>query len=135
MEIENIEFVEDVNFDFVDSLQNNGTNYLIVFDDSCQQFRNSSDFKKIAAAGRHRGLNTFYIKHNLFHKSKFGTEIELWNTHNVLFKSPRDVLEDGRLSVQLGLGLLLVDWYKYATSVPFGQLLIDLSTRTDDRLR
>ena len=33
------------------------------------------------------------------------------------------------------VGLSLVDWYKDATSVPFGHLLIDLSPRTDDRLR
>ena len=36
---------------------------------------------------------------------------------------------------QLGLGSELVDWYRDATSVPFGHLLIDLLPRTDDRLR
>ena len=39
------------------------------------------------------------------------------------------------LSTQLGLGSELVDWYRDATSVPFGYLLNDLSPRTDDRLR
>ena len=39
------------------------------------------------------------------------------------------------LGAQLGLGSELVDWYRDATSVPFGHLLIDLSPRTDDRLR
>ena len=39
------------------------------------------------------------------------------------------------LSTQLGLGSELVDWYRDATSVPFGHLLIDLSPRTDDSLR
>ena len=39
------------------------------------------------------------------------------------------------LSTQLGLGSELVDWYRDATSVPFGHLFIDLSTRPDDRLR
>ena len=39
------------------------------------------------------------------------------------------------LSTQLGLGSELVDWYRDATSVPFGHLLIDFSPRTDDRLR
>ena len=37
-------------------------------------------------------------------------------------------------STQLGLGSELVDWYRDATSVPFGHLLVDLSPRTDDRL-
>ena len=39
------------------------------------------------------------------------------------------------LSTQLGLGSERVGWYRDATSVPFGHLLIDLSPRTDDRLR
>ena len=38
-------------------------------------------------------------------------------------------------STQMGLGSKLVDWYRDATSVPFGILLIDLSPGTDDRLR
>ena len=38
-------------------------------------------------------------------------------------------------STQLGLGSKLVNWYRDATSVPLGDLLIDLSPRTEDRLR
>ena len=38
------------------------------------------------------------------------------------------------LSTQSGLGSELVDWYRDATSVTVGHLLIDLLTRTDDRL-
>ena len=58
-----------------------------------------------------------------------------YKTHIVLFKSPLDVTQVTLLSTQLGLGSELVDWYRDAKSVPFGQLLIDLSPRTDDRLR
>ena len=39
------------------------------------------------------------------------------------------------LSTHLRLGSELVGWYRDATSVPYGHLLIDLSPRTDDRLR
>ena len=95
----------------------------------------SKAFVDIATAGRHRGLSTIYIKHNLFHQSKLGRDVELQNTHIVLFKSPRDVMQVTTLSTQLGFGSELVDWYRDATSVPFGQLLVDLSPRTDDRLR
>ena len=134
-EIENPELVEGVNFEFIDSLKNNGTKYLLNFDDSCEEICNSKAFVDIATAGRHRGLSTIYIKHSVFHHSKLGRDVELQNTHIVLFKSPRDVLQVTTLSTQLGLGSELVDWYRDATSVPFGHLLIDLSPRTDDRLR
>ena len=108
---------------------------MLVFDDSCESTCNSKAFVDIATAGRHRGLSTIYIKHNLFHQSKLGRDVELQNTHIVLFKSPRDVMQVTTLSTQLGHGSKLVDWYRDATSVPFGYLLIDLSPRTDDRLR
>ena len=134
-EIESLEFVRGVHFEFIDSLKNNGTKYLLVFDDSCEEICNSKAFVDIATAGRHRSLSKIYIKHNLFHQSKLGRDIELQNTHIVLFKSPRDVMQVTTLSTQLGLGSKLVDWYRDATSVPFGHLLIDLSPRTDDRLR
>ena len=62
-------------------------------------------------------------------------DVELQNTHIVLLKSPRDVHQVATLSVQLRLRSALVDWYRDATTVPFGHLLIDLSPRTDDRLR
>ena len=39
------------------------------------------------------------------------------------------------ISTQLGLGSELVDWYRDATSDPFDHSLIDLSLRTDNRLR
>ena len=61
--------------------------------------------------------------------------VELQNTHIVLFKSPRDVMQVTILNAQLGLGSELVDRYRDATSVPFCHLLIDLSPRTDDPLR
>ena len=134
-ENENLEFVKVVYFEFIDSLKNNGTKYLLIYDGSCEEICNSKAFVDNATAGRHRGLSTIYIKHNLFHQSKLGRDVELQNTHIVLFKSPRDVMQVTTLTIQLGHESELVDWYRDATSVPFGHLLIDLSPRTDDRLR
>ena len=133
-EIENLEFVRGVNLELTDSLRNNGTKYLLIFDDSYEKICNSKAFIDILTTGRHRGLSTIYIRRNLFHQSKLGKDVELQNTHIVLFKSPRDVMQVTTLSTQLGLGSELVDWYRDATSVPFDHLLIDLSPRTDDRL-
>ena len=75
------------------------------------------------------------MKHNLFHESIPRREVELQNTHIVLLKSLRDAMQVSTISAQLGLESKLVDWYRDATSVPYGRLLIDLSPPTDDRLR
>ena len=135
IEIDEVEFVQGIHFEFINSSKNKGTKYLLIFDDSCAEICNSKEFVDIATVGKHRGFSTIYIKHNLFHKSKLGRGVELQSTHIVLFKSPRDVHQVATLSVQLGLGSALVDWYREATSVLFGHLLIDLSPRKDDRLR
>ena len=134
-EIENLEFVQGVNFEFIDSLKNKGTKYLLVFEDSPEEFCNSKAFNDVPTAARHEGLSTIYIKHNLFHQSKLGRDVELQNTHIVFFKSPPDMMLVTTPSTQLGLGSELVDWYRDAKSVPFGYSLIDLSPHTDDRLR
>lgn len=133
--IQNIEFIQCVNFELVENLPSDGTNYLLIFDDSCAEISRSKEFEKIATSGRHKKLNAIYIKHNLFHKSAIGRDVELQNTHIVLFKSPRDVNQITRLGQQLGLGKKLTEWYKSATSKPFGHLLIDLSPRVSDKLR
>ena len=92
-EIENLEFVRGGNFEINDSLKNNGTKYMLIFDNSCEEICDSKAFVDIATARRHRSLRTIYIKHNLFHQSKLGRDVELQNTHIVLFKSPRDKMQ------------------------------------------
>ena len=109
--IENLVFVRGVNFEFIASLKDNGTNWLLIFDDSCDDICNSKAIVDIAAAGRLQGLSKIYIKHNLFHQSKLRRDVELQNTHIVLFRSLRDVMQVTTLSTQLGLGSELFDWY------------------------
>ena len=113
-DVKNIEFIEGVDFVFIQNLPNNETKYLLIFDDTCEEISSSNDFVKIATAGRHKGLSTIYIKHNLFHQSRLGRDIELKQTHIVWFKSSRDVLQINTLSQYFGLGSQLKDWYTKA---------------------
>ena len=87
IEIENFDCVQSKNFEITDSLKNNGTKNLLIFDDSCEKICNSEAVVFIAIASRHRGLSTIYIKHNLLHQSKHGRGFELQNTHTVFFSS------------------------------------------------
>ena len=130
-----LEFVQGLIFQFKDSLKNNGTKCLLFFDDSCEEICSSKTFADFATAGTHRGLSTIYTGHNLFQQSKLGRDVELQNTQIVPLKSPCDVMQFSTLGPQSGLGSELVDWYRDATSVPYGHLLIDLYPPTDDRLR
>ena len=59
--IKNNHFIQVVDFEFIQSLPNNGTKYLLIFDDYCEENSSSKEFVKIATAGRHKGLSTIYI--------------------------------------------------------------------------
>ena len=39
--IEGLEFVQGVNFDFIDSLKDNGTKFLLIFNDASEEICNS----------------------------------------------------------------------------------------------
>ena len=110
-EIENLEMVHGVNFEFIDSLKNNGTKYLLIRNEPCEETCSSKAFVDFATAGRHRGLSTFFIIHNLSHQSKRGRGVELQNTLMVLFKSPRKVMQVSKFCAQLGLTSKLVNCY------------------------
>ena len=71
-EIENLQFVQGVNFEFIDSLKNNGTRNLLFFGISCEEICSSQTFVDIATAGRHCGLSTFYITTTCFVKGNLG---------------------------------------------------------------
>ena len=131
---------QGVHFELMDSLKNDGTKCLLIFDDSCEVIYISKAFVEIATAGGHRWLSTIYIKHNLFHQSKLGRDVELENTHIVPFIYPFDEMPVSKLSAQLGFESELIDSRQNltcqdATSVLYGYLLIDLRPQTDDRLR
>ena len=106
---------------------------LLMFDDFCEKISNSK--QEFTTAGRHKGLNTIYNKHKLFHQSKLEKVVELQNTHTVFLKSPRDILQINSIGQQLILRSQLKEWYQDATSVPYGPLLIDLILISVDSLR
>ena len=107
--------------------------FFLNFDEFCTEIFNSKVFVDASAAGIQRGLSTIYIKRNFFHQSRIGPDVELHYMHIVLLKSSHDVMQVSTLNAQLGLASKLVGCYWDAKSVPYGQVLIDLSPRTDDR--
>ena len=85
-DVEEIEFVQGLDFDLINqSFTHDGKKRLLIFDDFSEELLKSKDFTRIATAGRHLGLHVLCIKHNLFHKSPIGRDVELQLTHIVLF--------------------------------------------------
>ena len=68
------------------------------FYDSCEEISSSKGFVKTASTGRHKGMITEYIKHNLFHQGRLGRSVDMQDTHIVSLKPLRDFLIMNTLS-------------------------------------
>ena len=126
-----IEFINHSGLEITKNL----SNCLLIFDDSCEENFNVKEFVKIATSARHRKLHVIYVKHNLFHQSKWSRTINLNTTHIILFKSLRDIQQIEYLGKQLNCLLLLKDAYKLAAAEPYGHLIIDLDPKTGQGLQ
>ena len=111
---------------------------LIVFDD---QMIDASKDKRIVnlftSGSHHRNLSVIYIVQNLFHQEKGSRSISLNSHYLVLFKNPRDKLQILPLARQMYPGQMdfFLNQYEEAVKRPFGYLLIDLKTITQDNCR
>ena len=127
----NIEFIPCLDFEMIKNLEN----CLLVFDDSCEEIYQEQAIVKVAVAGRHRKLHCIFVKHNLFHQSKWSRTIDLNTTHVILFKSPRDLQQIDYFGRQLKHLDFIREAYQRATTRPFGHLLIDFDPKTSEVLR
>ncbi len=138
-QVPNMEFIGCVDFGIIRDLKKDGTNYVVIFDDSCAEIYNSKDFESLATSGRHLKLNVLYIKHNLFQQSKYSRTIDLNNTHLILFKNPRDYEQIKSLFTRMGKCKFLTECYHSAVESTsnrgWGHLFIHLLPRKREELR
>ena len=82
----------------------------------------------------HRNLSVIYIVQNLFHQGKGSRSISLNSHYLVLFKNPRDKLQILTLAKQMYPRQtdFILKQHEEAVKRPFGYLLIDLKTTTQD---
>ena len=106
-----------------------------MFDD---QMIDASKDKRIVnfftRGSHHRNLSVIYIVQNLFHQGKGSRSISLNSHYLVLFKNPRDKLQILTLGKQMYPGQtdVFLNQYEEAVKRPFGYLLIDLKTTTQE---
>ena len=105
------EFVKFNGFDRLRNIEN----FLLVFDESCEEIYNDKEFVKLATAGRHKGLNVNYFKHSFFQQSQWSRSFDLNTSHVILFKSPRNLQQFNHLGRQLNAPKFLPQSYELAT--------------------
>ena len=64
-EIDNVEFVRGVHFEFINSLKINGTKYVLKNSDSCAEICNYKEFVDFATTSKHRGFSTINLTQDI----------------------------------------------------------------------
>ena len=108
---------------------------LIVFDDQMIDVSKDKRIVNLFTRGsHHRNLSVIYIVQNLFHQGKGSRSISLNSHYLVLFKNPRDKLQILTLAKQMYPRQtdFILKQHEEAVKRPFGYLLIDLKTTTQD---
>ena len=85
-------------------------------------------------SSHNRNLSVIYIVQNLFHQGKGSHSISLNSHYLVLFENPRDKLQILTLAKQMYPRQtdFILKQHEEAVKRPFGYLLIDLNTTTQD---
>jgi len=109
---------------------------LLILDDLMDETNESVSaiFTKIY---HHRNVSVMYITQNMFPKNKHARTISLNSHCMILFKNSRDAGQFATLARQMypSGSKFAIEAFKDATEAPFGYLLVDLKTDTDEKHR
>ena len=111
---------------------------LNVFDDQMIDAGGDKRIVNLFTRGsHHRNLSLIYIMQTLFHQGKGSRSISLNSRYLVLFKNPGDKLQIVTLAKQMYPGQThsFIQRYEEVMQRPFGYLLVDLKTTTQENCR
>lgn len=111
---------------------------LIVIDDLMTELANDKKMTNLFTKGSHHmNISVIFIVQNLFYNAKEMRTININTSYFILLKNPRDKSQIEHLGKQMFPGTkgYLRDAYNDATSRPFGYLIVDCKSDTDDKVR
>ena len=82
MQLKNFKFIQGVNFELIENLPNNRTKYLLIFDDSRDEYSNSKQLLKTATAGKHRVLEIKF-----FSSKQIAKKYRVTRSAHILFQA------------------------------------------------
>ena len=132
--ISNIRFVEGLNIDETDSIENS----LCIYDDlMAQTSKNESICELFTEGSHHKNVSVICLLQNLYNKGKENRTMNLNSQYLILFKNPRDLQQISVLARQMypGKSQRFMDKFVEATTKPYGYLLVDLKQNTKDKDR
>ena len=112
------------------------SNTLLILDDSLTELLNTPSFTNLIVKDcHHKNFVCIYISHNLFAPSKYGRTATINFNYIVLFPNSRDRLTVSNLARQTVLGSKLLHAYQEISKDIFQPLILDFTTRCQDKYR
>jgi len=135
--------VDGVQIDYVEGLPDQSaieeySPSLIVVNDLMTELANDKKMTNLFTKGSHHmNISVIFIVQNLFYNAKEMRTININTSYFVLLKNPRDKSQIEHLGKQMFPGTkgYLRDAYHDATSKPFGYLIVDCKSDTNDKVR
>jgi hypothetical protein len=133
--ITGIEFFEGLpSSSFINEWSNAATPTLIVLDDLIEKVCSSEAMLHLFTVQvHHLSISTIVLSQSLYPLGKYGRVYSLNCTYIVLFRNLRDGLQIRRFGGQLFPynPKYFMQAYEHATSIPFGNLIIDIHPHSD----
>lgn len=112
---------------------------LVIVDDKSDLSNSSSFMSEFTVNSHHMRFSICFLVHSIYFPSKFMKTIQLSATGFFLFKSMRDLNMIQNLARQIEPNKVkykkIMNWYRIATSKPYGYLFVNLSVKCPEILR
>ena len=111
---------------------------LVVVDDLMTELANDKKMTNLFTKGSHHmNISVIFIVQNLFYNAKEMRTININTSYFILLKNPRDKSQIEHFGKQMFPGTkgFLREAYADATSKPYGYLIIDCKSDTNDKVR
>ena len=135
----NIEFVRSIpsNLEHDSYFDIRKRNLMVIDDQMADAVEDKRIVNLFTRGSHHHNLSITYIVQNLFYQGKGGRGISLNSHYLVLFKNPPDKLQVLTLAKQMYPRHtdFFINHYEHAVQRPFGYLLVDLKTTTQENCR
>ena len=119
-------------------LSNDQGHSCLILDDLMTDIHSTKNIEKLwTVHSHHSKMSIIYLAHNLYQKSPSARTISLNTQYYVLFKNHRDTQQIQCFGRQIygNKSGYFDKAYQLATSRPWGYLLVDLNSHSDDRYR
>jgi hypothetical protein len=138
-EISNLKFIKGLpNSQDIETLTKDSPHSLCILDDLMSEVISSQFCLHLATrVSHHAKMSLIYITQNLFANSRFSRSLNLNMAYSIICKNPKEYVQVKEFARRLGgnSNHAMMEAYDDILKQPFGYLLVDLNSKSNDHYR